>query len=396
MSSYPPSTAPLCPACHVNHIRNRGSHRCLACSQKPGWHLARPDVPIPQPPVVTAKDTTAEPLADALVRALRASHATLKTLASLCGVTPGQALDGLYGLQARGINVCQLGDLWSLEKAPAVGALSQAGAYRSRPDGTYRFGFTSDSHLCSKYAREDVLTDLYRRFRELGVDRVFHAGNWLEGEASFNRFTLDVHGMQPQIRYFVRTYPKVDGLTTYAVAGDDHEGWWCQREGVDIGKAVEFAMHEAGRTDWVDLGYMEAFVPLEHAASGKTSMLHVLHPGGGSAYATSYTVQKIAEAYEGGEKPAVAIVGHYHKMELLNSRNVWFIQAGCTKDADPWSRKKRLENAIGGGVCELEQDAETGAIVGCCVRFFRYFNREHLNGRWSHSGPVNLPERSVA
>jgi hypothetical protein len=225
---------------------------------------------------------------------------------------------------------------------------------------------------------------------------VFHAGNWIEGEASFNRYTLDVHGSEAQLALMVARYPQIAGLVTYAVAGDDHEGWICQREGVDIGRAAESAMRTAGRTDWVNLGYMEAFVPLQHAVTGRTSMLHVTHPGGGSAYATSYAVQKLAEAYEGGEKPAVCIVGHYHKMELLNSRNVWFIQAGCTKDADPWSRKKRLENAIGGGICDLEQDGETGAIVGCGVRFFRYFNREYANGRWSHSGPVNLPERTVA
>lgn len=395
MGNYSDAQAPLCPKCQRNTIHNRGSRQCQACHERPGWHLPRPDVPPAAPAPSIARDIAPEPLADALVKALRRGQATVKELAEACSVTPGQALDGLYALQGRGTNVQLMGDRWSLEKAPSSGALGSVAPYLSRPDGSYRFGFISDTHLASKYARLDVLDDLYRRFAEAKVDRVFHSGNYLEGEASFNRFTLDIHGMEAQVTHLVTRYPK-SGLVTYAVSGDDHEGWWCQREGVDIGQHVQWRMQEAGRTDWIDLGYMEAFVPLRHAQTGRETMLHVLHPGGGSAYATSYAVQKIAEAYEGGEKPAVALVGHYHKMELLNSRNVWFIQCGCTKDADPWSRKKRLENAIGGGICDLEQDAETGAIVGCGVRFFRYFNRAHENGRWSHSGPVNLPERTVA
>ena len=33
-----------------------------------------------------------------------------------------------------------------------------------------------------------------------------------------------------------------------------------------------------------------------HAVTGAVSRYHVMHPGGGTAYATSYTVQKIVES----------------------------------------------------------------------------------------------------
>jgi hypothetical protein len=118
-----------------------------------------------------------------------------------------------------------------------------------------------------------------------------------------------------------------------------------------------------------------------------------VHPGGGSAYATSYTVQKLVESYSGGGKPAVLLAGHYHKLEFINVRNVWAIQTGCVQDQTPFARKKRLQYSIGAGVAELEQDAETGAIVGCTVEMWNYFDRGYYNGRWSHSGDVVLPER---
>ncbi len=267
----------------------------------------------------------------------------------------------------------------------------------SSKDGRYRFGFMSDPHICNRHARLDVLADLYRRFSKGRVERVFNAGNWIDGEARFNRYEITHHGLDAQLAELIRVYPRVDGLVTYAVTGDDHEGWYAQREGIDPGKQLELKMRDAARTDWVNLGYIEAVVPLRHAVTGATDRLLVAHPGGGTAYAISYSPQKYIESLEGGEKPAVAILGHWHKMELADIRNVWVIQAGCVEDQTPFARKKRLDFHVGGGICDLEQDARTGAIVGCRVEFFRYFNAEfYVNNRWGHGRPIAQPARTTA
>jgi len=268
--------------------------------------------------------------------------------------------------------------------------------YVSRPDNTFLFGATSDNHLGSKYERLDVLNDLYDEFAKAGVDRVFNAGNWIDGEARFNKHDLNVHGMDAQCRYLAKHYPARAGLETFAVAGDDHEGWYGQREGVDIGRYAEGTMRDAGRTDWHNLGYMEAHIRLVNANTGKSSILAVVHPGGGSAYALSYAIQKIIESLDGGEKPAVGLYGHYHKLWAGNIRNVWCVQTGCTEDQTPFMRKKRLEAHVGGAIVKLIQDPETGAITGCAPDMRRYFNRGYYNGRWSHSGPVTLPKRTIA
>ena len=387
MSQYIRGKEPPCRSCEGrNPIRTRGAQKCGQCAASPGWHLPRPDV---QPPPVVSHEPV--PLADDVQRLLRKGPLTLADLATSCRVTPGQTLDAILALQARGTNVRQFGEHWSLEKAPEAGGTGPA--YVSRKDGTYRFGWLGDTHLCSKYARLDVLRDLYRRFADADIDRIFHAGNYIDGEARFNKFDLLVYGMDAQVRYLRDEYPVApSGLVTYVIDGDDHEGWYCQREGVDIGKYTENEMRAGGRTDWKGLGYMEAFVPLTHAVTGKTAQLHLVHPGGGSAYATSYTVQKLVESYSGGSKPAVLLAGHYHKLEFINIRNVWTIQTGCTQDQTPFARKKRLQYSLGGGICELEQDGETGAIVGCQVRMWAYFDRGYYNQRWSLSGDVVLPD----
>jgi hypothetical protein len=329
-----------------------------------------------------------------LLTELKKGPRDLESLAERCETTPGKALDALLALQKSGTNLHQAGSLWSVQRHPEAGAVA-CKPYKTHPDGTFIFGAMGDTHLCSKYARLDVLTDLYRRFSDAGVDRVFHTGNWIDGEShAKNLHDIDVHGMDRQIHYMADVYPKVEGITTYAVAGNDHEGWYGQREGIDIGRHAEMLMHKAGRTDWIHLGFMEAFIPIVHPVSKSQSMLLVMHPGGGSSYAVSYTSQKIAESFEGGEKPAMTLLGHYHKMEYLRTRNVRMVQTGCTQDPTPWSRAKRLRYELGGWIVRGRLDKDTGAIMSCSMEDFGYFDKGyHTQHRWSHGGAVNQVTR---
>lgn len=331
-----------------------------------------------------------------LIAVLRRGQHSVEDLSALFHVGDGRIRTEIKALLKDHVDVYESDGRFSIERerAPSY-AKGPTLEYLSRPDNTYVFGALGDTHLGSKYAREDVLNDLYRRYAEVEVDRVFHTGNWIEGESRFNRYDLNIHGMDAQCRHLADAYPERERIHTYAVAGDDHEGWYAQREGVNIGRYAEQCFRDIGRKDWHDIGYMEAHVELVNANTGATATLAVVHPGGGSAYADSYSVQKIVESLEGGEKPAVALYGHYHKMLAGEYRNVWWLQTGCTKDQDPYARKKRLRYAVGGAIVTLEQDPESGAIVGFAPRMFRYFNRGFYEGRWSHSGDVTQPKRST-
>jgi hypothetical protein len=310
-------------------------------------------------------------------------------------------LEGIDVLIDQGVNIHRSRDVYQILKdvQPALKSREPL-RYFSRPDNTFVFGAAGDQHIGSKYHREDVAADLYRKFAEAEVDRVFNTGNWIEGDARFNQFDVEAHGLEAQCRLLAEKFPQV-GLDTYAVWGDDHEGWYAQREGVDVGRYAESVMRAAGREDWFDLGFMEANVELINANTGQKAIMAVVHPGGGSAYALSYSIQKIVESYEGGEKPHVGLYGHYHKMWAGLIRNVWVAQTGCAQDQTVFMRKKRLEAHVGGLLLTLKQDPETGSITGFQPEMFRYFNRDwymkegRANGRWSYSGPIQRMPRAV-
>lgn len=274
--------------------------------------------------------------------------------------------------------------------------LDGAAAAVTAADGTYRFGVATDMHLGSKYQRLDELRDFYRICREEGVQLVLNAGNWIDGEARFNRRDLLVSGLDGQIEYLVKEYPRERGIQTWAVAGDDHEGWYAQQAGIDIGRYAAMKMREAGRDDWIDLGYMERDIALI-APSGREARLRLIHPGGGSAYALSYTMQKLVESYDGGDKPSAIIAGHYHKMEALNVRNVWCVQGGCFQDQTPFMRKKRLAAHVGGVIVTFRQDEETGALLTMGAEFYRYFTRSYRHGgfRYAPTRETQNPPRRL-
>jgi hypothetical protein len=103
--------------------------------------------------------------------------------------------------------------------------------------------------------------------------------NDLEDESRFNKFDVSVYGFDGQIRHLAERHPRTK-LPIFAVWGDDHEGWYAQREGMNVGKYAEGVMNDHGH-DWTDLGFMEAHIRLVNANTGKASVMSVVHPGGG-------------------------------------------------------------------------------------------------------------------
>ncbi len=385
----------ICSVCGGNTSR-RSYSLCGACNRAGGSiQPPPPDRPAQAPPAGPIDSSTR------ILNTLKYGSKTTEELVQVTSLSADTVLGTIMAMVRQGRNVHHLGGRWSLEKVPvSLGALGSAGSpdgptfeYVSRPDNTYVFGVSSDQHLCSRYAREDVLADLYDRFAKAGVDRVINAGNWIDGEDEKNRFDLAVHGLQPQVEYLVNHYPRRDGLVTYAVWGEDHEGWFARRESIDVGRFTENLMRQAGRQDWVDLGFIEAKIDLINGNTGARSSLVAMHPGGGSSYAYSYRPQKIVESLSGGEKPGALVIGHYHKLSCNIIRNVWTIQAGTSMDQSVFMRKKGLEAHVGGLIITLEQDPVTGALCGCTSTQLIYYDRAYYNGRWSKTGAVTQSPR---
>jgi hypothetical protein len=110
------------------------------------------------------------------------------------------------------------------------------------------------------------------------------------------------------------------------------------------------------------------------------SWLRVVHPGGGTAYALSYTMQKLVESYQGGEKPTIILAGHYHKLDYSFPREVHAIQMGTTCDQTLFMRKKKIQAMVGGGIVEARR-AKDGAINRVKVEFITFYDKSFYIGK---------------
>lgn len=243
-----------------------------------------------------------------------------------------------------------------------------------------KIGYVSDNHLGSYCERLDVLNTLYDIFEQEGITMVLNGGNIIEGEARFNFNEIHTFGMTRQIKYAVEHYPYREGIKTYFITADDHEGWYVKREGINIGDYLQSERQKAGKDDLVHLGYLEADIELNGTNFQYQCWIKVMHPGGGSAYAHSYKPQKIVEGLQGGEKPVILFIGHYHKASYNYIRNVHVIQMGCTADQSIFLRKKNIEVAVGGGWIEITRNP-LGIITDVKYTFIPFFDRKFYVGK---------------
>jgi hypothetical protein len=81
----------------------------------------------------------------------------------------------------------------------------------------------------------------------------FDTGNFIDGDARFNTYDVEVHGLDAQLKLLAKNHPK--SVPTYAVWGDDHEGWYAQREGIDVGAYAQDIMQKRGH-QWFDGGML--------------------------------------------------------------------------------------------------------------------------------------------
>lgn len=349
----------------------------------------------------TAVSLEPETLAERVVPLLRRGPMSVDELASALQVDALTAGLAARLALAKGAAISLRGQRWHLDRAPALGTQTdphldvdgQSFALTTGEDDTVTFAALGDTHLCSKYERLDCLEDFYDTCVRRGIGIALHQGNYVDGESHLNVHDLKVHGFDEQLRYVVQHYPQRPGVETLAITGADHEGWWAKKHGIDVGRTLQHKMREAGRTDWHDMGYMECYIPIVNGKSGERSMLLMQHPGGGSSYAYSYKSQKIVEGFQGGDKPAILLIGHYHKSLYSLVRNVYTFQTGCFLDQTVFMRQKGLEAHVGGWFITAKSDPRTGAITQVECTWRNYYNRGYYNGRWSNHGRVRQVER---
>jgi hypothetical protein len=312
-------------------------------------------------------------------KALLSGPRTLVQLADKFELPPKAIESSVDRLREKGHNVSLQSDTITIEKSIQQGSRLVVDSKDFFDGKWHKFGICSDQHLYSKYARLDVLNAVYDIFEREGVTHVFNAGNAIDGECRFNKFDLVGRpGIGPQLEYFANEFPQRKGIVTSFITGDDHEGWYIQREGVNIGQLMQDTAEAAGREDLKWIGHVEAdvvFKARKGQAWGK-----IMHPGGGTSYAISYTEQKIVESFQGGEKPKFLIIGHYHKFNHGYPREVHTVQAGTTQDQTIFMRKLKLQAHLGGIIVRFHQ-ADTGEINRFDVEWFPFYDKGFYAGK---------------
>ena len=191
----------------------------------------------------------------------------------------------------------------------------------------------SDTHLCSKYDRLDILRYLYDKAEDKGVKHILHSGDFTDGKSNRPEhiYELREHSYEGQVDYCVDKYPTFDGKT-YVISGN-HDDWWYKSTGSEIVKAIA-----KQRDDIVYLGSDVADLNI-----GKLKV-RLFHGKGGNAYARSYKIQKYLDSIPLEERPHILQTGHIHQSFYMKQDNTHCFQTSCLEDLTPYARGMGFSN----------------------------------------------------
>ena len=279
---------------------------------------------------------------------LKTSH-NLNDLCELVDRSAKTVREWLEQLQAAGYNVVCHEGIYSISTYISPSEETFDHATKSLH---LKIGIVSDSHLCSISQQKTHLNTTYDIFENEGITSVYHCGDLLAGVGVYPGQDDEIfrHTQEDQTDYAIEHYPQRKGIKTYTISGN-HDLVFLKRRGGDPIKRLSLE-----RKDIIYLGRYSATVQL-----AKNCSMYLLHPDGGKAYALSYKPQKLVESFEGGAKPNIACMGHYHSYDLCCPRNVWSIMVPCFETSTLFTRRKFIEPVVAGLILELDF-TEDGAI----------------------------------
>jgi len=207
----------------------------------------------------------------------------------------------------------------------------------------FRFAHITDTHIGAVYFKGDIWDAVVSEINGSHIDAVFHTGDVTEG--LINSRTDMIYdathiGYAQQKDYAIELLSMIEP-PIYAVDGN-HDRFFKKSAGAcivsDIAREVE-GMEYLGE-DMADF-----------AVNG--SVIRLWHGEDGSSYASSYRLQKLIEAFTGGDKPHVLLAGHTHKSIYMFDRNIHVVSGGAVTTQSNWMKRKRLANHTGFWICEM-------------------------------------------
>ncbi len=208
------------------------------------------------------------------------------------------------------------------------------------PKKHVKFFAFGDAHMGHRGYRPDIKKKMMLDAKRQGCEFGVNAGDTIEGMSGREGhiYELTHIGYSAQMNYFAEQFKF--GMPVYSIeAQDSHSGWYHNKSntGVDIGKEL---MRRS--KDYKFLGYDEQDIILSNGLK-----IRLRHPGGGTAYAISYKMQKYVESISGGDKPHIIIQGHFHKSMQTFYRNIHCFDVGTLEEQSPFMKKKGTPAHLG-------------------------------------------------
>jgi UDP-2,3-diacylglucosamine pyrophosphatase LpxH len=238
-------------------------------------------------------------------------------------------------------------------------------------DNTIKFGVIGDTHIGSLYQRTDALKLFYKACGEEGVRHVLHVGDVIDGWHVYKGQEFELHpegrSWPGQRDMFAQSIPYNPDIETIFISGN-HDASYKNVIGMVVGDELQRI-----RPDFKFVGQDVGDVILK-AKDGSQLKIRLVHPGGGTAYAISYRLQKFIEAIPGGDKPDLLCLGHYHKAEILPSyRNVCGIQAGTFQSQSPFMARQASAAHVGGWIVEATMGKKENLTRRFKAEFLAFF-----------------------
>jgi len=201
------------------------------------------------------------------------------------------------------------------------------------PDKHIKFGVFADAHMGHKDYRPDVLRKMIKDGKRQGIEFWLCSGDTLEGMSGREGhiYELDYVGYSAQMKFFAQEFSRFR-IPVYAIeAQSSHGGWFKSKGNMGLNIGEELARRSK---HYNFIGYDEQDIILDNGLK-----IRLRHPGGGTAYALSYKIQKYVESISGGQKPKMLFQGHFHKSIYVFYRNIHCFDSGCLCNQTPFMKK---------------------------------------------------------
>jgi len=240
-------------------------------------------------------------------------------------------------------------------------------------DKKLRYLAFSDCHIGHMNYRPDVMDKMVRDAKRQGCEFAVNAGDTIEGMSGREGhiYELSHIGASAQLDAFGKEFAKFGRISkdflVYSIEAQGSHGGWFKSKGnmgLDIGEELQ----RRNPKHYHFLGYDDKDLKLDNGL-----VMKLIHPGGGTAYAISYKLQKLINSLSGGQKPQVLHEGHFHKAIYMFYRNIHAFETGTLQEQSPFMKKQGSPAHLGYWINTITMGRKKGTVERMESQFVPFF-----------------------